>query len=89
MPCLFPREERKDSGGLVRISAVILLDLRLPEQSGREVSPPNSPHPGRDVEKHPEHAGRVEARQTEPIDRPVQADLGGALPTMQWFSIGW
>src|SRR5215813_12366696 len=31
------------------------------------------------VEDGPEHAGRVEARQAEPIDRPVQADQGGAV----------
>src|SRR5581483_6971247 len=31
------------------------------------------------VEERPEHAGRVEARQAQPIDRPVQADQGGAV----------
>ncbi len=54
---------------------VVLLVAQL---AGRGRGDPEAP-PFVGVEDRPKHAGRVEARQAEPIDRPVQADQGGAV----------
>ena len=52
--------------------------LLLAQLAGRGRGDPEPP-PLVGVEDRPEHAGRVEARQAQPIDRPVQADQGGAV----------
>ena len=59
----------------VGVRPVVLL---LAQLAGRGRGDPEPP-PLVGVEDRPEHAGRVEARQAQPIDRPVQADQGGAV----------
>ena len=59
----------------VGVRPVVLL---LAQLAGRGRGDPEPP-PLVGVEDRPEHAGRVEPRQAEPIDRPVQADQGGAV----------